>query len=132
MPPIQFIPPDATAAQKKKLQADFNRHLADPAVQREMAEANKPATRVIAEETVQGVSSEQWQHFEQVFKNGFHHLPAYGSNTRMNDGAYWLLEAHQADGYHMVFRHSPAKTDDFRRACEYLLDISSARNEERY
>ncbi|WP_157807387.1 hypothetical protein [Hymenobacter chitinivorans] len=50
----------------------------------------------------------------------------------MLDGAEWLLEAHRASGYHAVLRQSPDSTDAFRAACEYLLDLSSAKNEERY
>lgn len=43
-----------------------------------------------------------------------------------------MLEARTASSYHMVDRHSPKKTDSFRRACEYLLDLSSVREERRY
>lgn len=129
---IQFIPPNASASQRKKLQEDFNRHQADPAVQRELAEANKPATQVAAEETTLPLSPQQWQQFEQLLvKNEFNQLPAYQESGAM-DGAYWLLEAHQANSYHMVSRHSPNKSGSFRKACEYLLDLSSARKEERY
>ncbi len=48
------------------------------------------------------------------------------------DGAYWLLEAHQPNAYHFVFSHSPDKQGGFRKACEYLIELSSVRGEERY
>jgi hypothetical protein len=132
MTQIQFFPPNATVAQRKRLREAFNRHLADPAVQQEMAEANKPATQVVAEETVRAISLQQWQQFEHLLPSDFQQLPAYQASSSRMDGAYWLLEAHQASGYHMVFRHSPDETDAFRKACGYLLDLSSAREEERY
>ncbi|WP_190242640.1 hypothetical protein [Hymenobacter lapidiphilus] len=50
----------------------------------------------------------------------------------MLDGAEWLLEAHRANGYHMVLRQSPDEQDVFRQACEYLIELSSVRGEERY
>ncbi|WBA43031.1 hypothetical protein [Hymenobacter canadensis] len=129
---ILYIPPDASAAQVRKLKAQFRHWQAAPALQRELAEANRPPTPVGAEETTRSLSQEQWQHFEQLLlKSEFRQLTSREDLSVM-DGADWLLEAHLADGYHLVYRHSPNKQDGFRKACEYLLDLSSARSEERY
>lgn len=132
MEAIQFIPPDASAAQIAKLNEEFRRPQAEPAIQQEMAEANRPPVQVVTEETTRAISQPQWQHLKQLLlESRFQQLVSYEELGPM-DGAYWVLEAHQADGYHMVFRHSPDKQEGFRKACEYLLDLSSARGEERY
>ncbi len=88
--------------------------------------------QITAEATTRPISLLQLQRFRQLLlESQFQQLTSYEESGAM-DGAYWLLEAHQASGYHVVFRHSPDKTEGFRKACEYLLDLSSARREERY
>ena len=129
---IRFIPPNASPAQIRKMELAFQKRLADPAVQQEIAEANRPPVQVISEETTRPVAPQQWQRFEQLLReSGFETSPAY-SESWVNDGAYWLLEAHQPGNYHFVFSHSPAKQDGFRKACEYLIELSSVRGEVRY
>jgi hypothetical protein len=125
---ILFIPPGTPATQARKQQQQFDAQPPDSA----LIAANRPPVQITAEETVQPISRLQWQHFQQLLlASKFQQLPSY-EESGANDGAYWLLEAHQASGYHMVFRHSPDKQEGFRKACEYLLDLSSARHEERY
>ncbi|RSK49837.1 hypothetical protein [Hymenobacter rigui] len=129
--PIQFIPPGTSAEEKRKLQQEFRTRQADPAVRRAVAEANRPPVQLVALETTRPVSPAQWQHFEQMLRNStFQQLPAFEESLAL-DGATWVLEAHTAAGYHLVLRHSPDRDAPFRRACEYLLDLSSARNEAR-
>ncbi|MDU0370129.1 hypothetical protein ACFPAF_06980 [Hymenobacter endophyticus] len=129
---IQFMPPGISAEEERKLQHEFRKHQADPAVQQARDEANRPPVRVAAEETLRPVRAAQWRRFEQLLQAAsFQQLPAHEESYGL-DGARWLLEAHQANGYHMVERHSPNKQNSFRRACEYLLELSSARKEERY
>jgi hypothetical protein len=83
-------------------------------------------------ETRANLSREQWNQFEKLLQQAqVWQLPSCQPVSE-SDGALWLLEAHQAERYHLVSRHSPQKNDAFRRACEYLIDLSSVRNEERY
>lgn len=107
--------------------------MADPEFHAWVAEGKRRAKQVIKEETTVSVTPEQWQHFQDLLKQShFHQLPSCQPTPGVLDGAAWLLEAHQASGYHMVSRRSPDESDSFRKACEYLIDLSSARNEERY
>ncbi len=62
---IRFTPPQASAAQRRKMELAFRQLQADPAVQQEMAEANRPPVQVAGEETTRPVSPQQWQRFEQ-------------------------------------------------------------------
>ncbi|WP_354577054.1 hypothetical protein [Hymenobacter sp. UYP22] len=128
---ILFIPPGTSATQERKLQQEFQKRQADPAMQQARARVNRPPIQLVALETTHPVSPAQWGRFAQLLQNSaFQQLPTYEESMTL-DGAYWLLEAHKASGYHAVFRHSPEKQDNFRRACEYLLDLSSARKEDR-
>lgn len=98
-----------------------------------VAEGKRRAVLIDTRETSVTITPNQWLHFRKLLTYiKFHSLPACEPSPGGFDGAYWLLEAHQAEGYRMVFRHSPGKQEGFRKACEYLLDLSSARSEERY
>ena len=48
------------------------------------------------------------------------------------DGSRWILETHRPDGYYFVTRHSPAEHDPLRILGDYLLNLSDAKQEERY
>ncbi|RSK39485.1 hypothetical protein [Hymenobacter perfusus] len=129
---ILFIPPTASPDEAARLQREFDLKQKDPKVLRELAERNRPAERLPQLETTHVLTPQQWQQFlHLVQQSGFHQQTSCEISTVM-DGAGWLLEAHTAGGYHAVYRHSPDKPDSFRRACEYLLDLSSARKEDRY
>ncbi|MET4104849.1 hypothetical protein [Hymenobacter sp. UYP22] len=129
---IDFTSLDLPLAKRERLRAADRAHRADPEVQRNLAERNRPAERLPQLETTRTITLLQWQQFEQLLQQGnFQQLVTCGPHTVM-DGAYWILESHTASGYHAVFRHSPEEQDSFRQACEYLIDLSSARNEERY
>jgi hypothetical protein len=130
---IIFALPNATSAQLAKLKAEQKAQQQNPEIQRELAERNKRAIQVRAEETTVPVTPTQWEQFQALVKRSkFNSLPACQPAPGVLDGASWLLESHQATGYHMVSRHSPDKPDGFRKACEYLIEQSSVRNEERY
>ncbi|MCR5890163.1 hypothetical protein LRS06_20770 [Hymenobacter sp. J193] len=124
---------DFTAPQsKEQVRKQQEQLLADVEFQNFLAESKKPPIQVRQEETSLSVSLEQWQHFQVLLARcRFQNLASCEINEVL-DGAYWLLEAHQASGYHVVFRHSPDETDGFRKACEYLIELSSVRKEERY
>ncbi|TGE04696.1 hypothetical protein EU556_21165 [Hymenobacter fodinae] len=125
--------PSTSAYRKAYTQKIYRQFLHDPKYQAWVAEGKRRARQITKEETMVAVTSEQWQHFQSLLKTGkFNLLQSCQPDPGTLDGATWLLEAHQAGGYHMVSRHSPTKTDDFRKTCEYLLDLSSVRNEERY
>jgi hypothetical protein len=92
----------------------------------------KAPVRVVSKKPVR-ITAAQFQQFEQQLKQAaFGSLGSCLPSTGILDGAYWFLEAHTADGYHVVFRHSPDEAAKFRQCCEFLLDLSPARNEERY
>ena len=75
----------------------------------------------------------QVRHFMQLLaKTDFWQLPGC-QPIGMLDGANWLLEAHEPTRYHVVERQSPdGKNTGFRQCCEFLLNLSSAKSEERY
>ena len=129
---VPFIPPTASPEQAARLQREFDQQQKDPKVQRELAKRNRPAEQLPQLETTRPVAPQQWQQFEQLLQRGGFLRQAVCESSTVLDGAYWILEAHTAGSYHAVLRHSPDKPDAFRRACEYLIDLSSARKEERY
>jgi len=107
--------------------------MADPTWLEQVAAAKRRAVQLRAEETTVAVTPAQWQHFQNLLiESKFDSLPACQPNPGWLDGARWLLEAHQASGYHMAARHNPGENDRFRKVCEYLIDLSSVRHEERY
>lgn len=129
---VLFIPPTASPGEAARLQHEFDLKQKDPEVQRELAERNRPAEQLPQLETTRSVTPQQWQQFQQLLQQcGFSRQTVCESSTVL-DGAYWILESHTAGGYHVVYRHSPEESNDFRGACEYLLDLSSARRERRY
>lgn len=126
------LPPSASAGERARVQKYYAQTVADPAFQRRVAEGKRRAQLVDTAETNLSVTPSQFQHFRQLLMQcKFQKIPPC-QPVSLLDGANWLLETHQASRYHMVFRHSPAETEGFRKACEYLLDLSSARHEERY
>jgi hypothetical protein len=123
----------AAPAARARAKRYYDEKMADPKFLAWVAEGKRRARQVIGEETMVPVTPKQWQHFQSLLKTSrFNRLPACQPALGVLDGARWLLESHQANGYHMVSRQSPDETDSFRKACEYLIDMSSVRNEERY
>lgn len=125
----------ATASARRRAQAwkYYKETMADPQFQREVAEGKRRAAQVKAEETTVPVTPEQWQHLQELLaQTEFPKMCPCQPRPGELDGAYWLLETHTASGYHQVARRSPEEQDGFRRACEYLIDLSSVREEERY
>jgi hypothetical protein len=95
-----------------------------------VAFAKSPAV-VTAESTV-ALSAVQVQALDQLLgQANFWQLPGCDNSTTM-DGAYWILEASEPARYHVVFRHSPGKQEQFRQCCDFLLNLSPARKERRY
>jgi hypothetical protein len=69
------------------------------------------------------VSKPQTQQFLNLLQNmGFWNLPTERTVNGL-DGAMWILERVQAANYHVLNRWSP-KSDDYSRACLYLLELS--------
>ncbi|AHJ97749.1 hypothetical protein [Hymenobacter swuensis] len=129
---IDFTSSNQSPAERERLRAADRASRADPEVLRNLAEMNRRAERVPQLETTRPITPLQWQQFERLLQQcRFQQQVTCGLHT-VTDGAYWILEAHTAGGYHAVFRHSPDKQDGFRQACEYLIGLSSARKEERY
>ncbi|WP_157807302.1 hypothetical protein [Hymenobacter chitinivorans] len=123
---------DATPQQRARAQKFYEETMADSAFQAQVAEAKRRARQVVAEETTSRLTAQQVQAFQNLLTQAqFWQLPSC-QPAFVLDGAQWLLEAHQANAYHMVSRKSPDEGDKFRRACEYLIELSSVRAEERY
>ncbi len=72
----------------------------------------------------------RWKAFEEELKRiSFFNKSPITNKANSIDGAIWILESHQKDGYWMVQRHSPA--DDIRAACMMLI-VESELEEEIY
>jgi hypothetical protein len=125
----------ATASPKARAYAKrfYEETIADPAFQAEIAANKRRAVQVKNEETTILLTQPQYQTFERLLQQAhFWQLPSCQPVPGLLDGADWLLEAHVASGYHVVARKSPEETEPFRQACDYLLNLSSVRAEERY
>jgi hypothetical protein len=79
------------------------------------------------------LSNGQVRQFRELLTQaGFWQLPSC-EPIHLTDGSNWVLEAHEPNRYKAVFRQSPrSKQAPFRRCCEFLLNLSEARSEERY
>ncbi|MCA8830222.1 hypothetical protein [Hymenobacter pini] len=129
---ILFIPSTASPQEAARLQREFDLEQKNPEVQRKLAETNRPAEQLPQLETTRLLTPQQWQQFQQFLQRGGFSRQTVCESSTVVDGAYWILEAHTADSYHAVLRHSPDRPDTFCRACEYLLELSTARKEKRY
>ncbi|UOQ99407.1 hypothetical protein MUN81_07880 [Hymenobacter sp. 5317J-9] len=108
------------------------RVLADSEYQASIAFAKLPV--VVEDESTTSVSPMQVQRFQQMLAQAnFSKMPSCEPKLEF-DGAYWLLEAHEPGSYSVVGRQSPDKeySSRFRRCCDFLLDLSAAKMEERY
>lgn len=127
------LPPTVSARQRAYAKRNYDRVMADPTWLEQVAAAKRRAVQVTDEETTVVVTPTQWRQFQALLTSSqFYTLPACQPSSGMLDGADWLMEAHQTNSYHMVIRHSPDKNDAFRKACDYLINLSSIRHEERY
>jgi hypothetical protein len=108
--------------QRRAAAADGQRWLAY------LAQAKTPV-QVLQAET-KTLSAAQMQQFKQMLtKAAVWQLPTCQPD-QMLDGADWILELHESTRYQVVYRHSPK--DGIRQCCEFLLNLSPARKEERY
>jgi hypothetical protein len=66
-------------------------------------------------------------------KKGFFDMPSYSCRSGL-DGAFWILEVHDLNNYHIVCRWAPTENEDksFKEICEYILDLSDFKEERRY
>ncbi|UYZ61238.1 hypothetical protein [Hymenobacter latericus] len=126
------LPADASPSERAAVKENYERLMADSAFQAQVAAGKRRAVQVRSAETTHSISLAQYQAFERLLAQAqFRQLPSC-SPSWANDGARWTLEAHQAGAYHMVSRQNPDKKSGFRKACEYLIERSSVRAEERY
>jgi hypothetical protein len=79
--------------------------------------------------SVKKLSSNEWNNFEKLLKNCRFDSLASEKESLGLDGSTWILEKHKKNGYKYVHRWSG---DEIRKACDYLLDLSDVKNEERY
>ncbi len=79
------------------------------------------------------INEEIWDSLKIIImKNKMLQMKSYESPCGV-DGNYWLLEIHNSNGYYFVERWSPdeKKYPAFRKICDYILDLSSFKNERR-
>ncbi len=87
------------------------------------------------EPNIRKLTESDWKHFEKLINE---HSFKSMSSTRAwewgTDGSEWILEQHKKGVYHVVNRWSPNKRQysEFRKIGNYLIDLSSFKNEERY
>ncbi|MEP1032968.1 hypothetical protein [Ekhidna sp.] len=89
----------------------------------------------VVETNILKVSNKTWQEFQRLLEDKrFDRMPttrAWGFGT---DGSEWILEKHFENEYHVVNRWSPDNNSysNFREIGDFLIDLSSYKNEERY
>lgn len=106
--------------------------LLDTAYLASIAFAKAPV--VIQKDSTTELTENQVQQFRQLLvETAFWKMPGCKPSL-MLDGAYWLLEAQEPKRYCVVNRQSPDVNRDypFRRCCDFLLDLSPTKPEERY
>jgi hypothetical protein len=80
-------------------------------------------------DTEKKISIKEWNTFEDKLKKcSFLNLPTIKDVAGL-DGSSWILEKHTSDGYKVVMRWTG---DEIKSPCEYLLDLSDCKKEERY
>lgn len=67
--------------------------------------------------------SKEWDEFTKHLERSVYWTLPTDIGDIGNDGAQWVLEGARAGHYHVVDRWSPI-TDNYRRACSYLLELS--------
>ena len=78
------------------------------------------------------LSQDQIQQFLHLLNQAnFWALPSC-EPTNWLDGVNCLFEAHEAHRYKVIRRQNPPETDRFFQCCKFLLNLSPAKNEERY
>ncbi len=80
------------------------------------------------------INEEIWDSLKiMIMKNKMLQMKNYESPYGV-DGSHWLLEIHNSNGYYFVERWSPDTNEHpaFRKICDYILDLSSFKDEERY
>ncbi|MHC1704987.1 MAG: hypothetical protein AB9846_13845 [Tenuifilaceae bacterium] len=76
------------------------------------------------------LNSKNWNEFNKLIEQSdFWQKEPYVESFGL-DGSEWVLEGQVYEKYHFVSRWSPK--DNFRKCCEYLIKISSLKNEEIY
>lgn len=87
------------------------------------------------EESKRKVDNHYWNDFESLLKeNNFQDMPTTVAWEFGTDGSEWILEKHSKEGYYVVNRWSPYEKQyaNFRKICDYLIDHSKFKDEERY
>ena len=89
---------------------------------------------LISEKKVQ-LPSNAWYQFNELLEDRkYFDMFMYKELVAGNDGAEWILEWHSESGYHVVNRWSPdeRRHKDFRTICNFLIDLSSFKQDIRY
>lgn len=78
-------------------------------------------------DTTINLTSKEWNKFNSLLvQNNYWKIPVY-KKIDSNDGAMWIMEAHQETCYKYVIRQSPYK--EIREGGEYLIKLSGLKEE---
>lgn len=78
------------------------------------------------------LTQRQWNDFISLLhQEDFWSQPVYEQRMLINDGSFWTIESHQADGYYVVSRRIPENCF-LRDIGEYMINLNSAKDEEIY
>ena len=70
------------------------------------------------------LSPKEWNEFLELIKlTDFWNMSALG-DEKMLSGEQWILEGYKADDFNLTEKWNPEKDDPYRKACEYLLNLS--------
>jgi len=84
----------------------------------------------IAIDTTYELTEKQWNRFKELVDScSFWEMIPF-ERTLGLDGADWILEGQNKNCYQFVFRWNPS--GPFRKCCEYLIQLSAAKNEAVY
>ncbi|HPO63441.1 MAG TPA: hypothetical protein PK762_10220 [Candidatus Kapabacteria bacterium] len=90
------------------------------------------STQII--EKISNFKYDDWLNLIELIKRSSSELIPSALYEMPIDGSNWLLEIHTKKGFYFFDRCSPNPKEypAFRKICEYILDLSSFKNEERY
>lgn len=81
----------------------------------------------------QKIEPQQYDKFRGLLdETNFSCISPRGINEPAIDGAEWILEIHNKQGYHYVERNSPKDSTVLRKIGEFLIKLSPVKNEEIY
>lgn len=70
------------------------------------------------------LTSKEWNEFQELLKQcDFWNMPAIDEEKKIS-GEQWIMEGYKTDDFNITEVWNPEIDDPFRKACDYLLDLS--------